>query len=200
MDFGSLLLGFALFALTAFVVAGPFFEKRRVQETGHGPADPLLAERESVLTALRDLDFDHATGKITDEDYAPQRAQLVAQGAHVLRQLDALGAPGRAPAADSDAAIERAVATRRRAAPARSAQSADDLIEAQIAARRKTSPARDRAACPHCGALANAGDRFCPSCGKSLSLACPRCARPVLPADRFCAACGANLQPAEAAG
>jgi RNA polymerase subunit RPABC4/transcription elongation factor Spt4 len=203
MDIGSLLLGLALFLLVAFVVAAPLFERRQLHEKELSAADTLTAERETLLTALRDLDFDHATGKISAEDYAPQRAQLVAQGVEVLKQLDALGLSERAPAADGDDAIERAIAARRKPATGRTA---DESIEAQIAARRKPAsdqrpaPAAGKVTCSNCGTLANSGDRFCPKCGQTLALTCLECGRPIRPGDHFCAACGAKLQPAEAAG
>lgn len=210
MDIGSLLLGLALLLVVAFIVARPVLERQSMPEKETSQADRLAAERETILAALRDLDFDHATGKISDEDFTPQRAQLVAQGVAVLKQLDALSPAMPERAVSAEDAIERAVAARRRSDHARvaprAAQSADDLIEAEVAARRKpapvqrAAPASDSVTCPHCGALAKPGDRFCPKCGQVLDLSCPTCARPIQPDDRFCAACGAKLQPAETAG
>src|SRR3990172_11690320 len=100
MDFGSILLGLALLLLAGFIVARPLIDGERPHEAEATPADSLLAERDNLLTALRDLDFDHATGKIADEDYTPQRAQLVARGVSVLKELEALGAEGRIAAED----------------------------------------------------------------------------------------------------
>ena len=211
MDLGSLLLGLALLLLVAFIVARPILERRDMPDQEISRADQLVAERESLLAALRDLDFDHATGKISDEDYTPQRAQLVAQGVAILKQLDALGPALPEHAVSAEDEIERAVAARRRSSlerratpAARAVQSADDLIEAAVAARRKPAPAQhpapDGVTCSNCGALAKPGDRFCPKCGRVLARVCPTCAHPVQPGDRFCAACGAKLQPAEAAG
>jgi len=211
MDLGSLLLGLALLLLVAFIVARPILERRDMPDQEISRADQLVAERESLLAALRDLDFDHATGKISDEDYTPQRAQLVAQGVAILKQLDALGPALPEHAASAEDEIERAVAARRRSSlehratpAARAVQSADDLIEAAVAARRKPAPAQhpapDGVTCSNCGALAKPGDRFCPTCGRVLAGVCPTCAHPVQPGDRFCAACGAKLQPAKAAG
>jgi hypothetical protein len=139
-----------------------------VREKAITPADHLLAEYEQTLTALRDLDFDHATGKIADEDHAPQRAQLAAQGAALLRQLDALGIQPATPATDDDDDIERAVAARRRST---TATGVDDRIEAEVAARRKA--ASGAGACPQCGTPFQPGDRFCARCGTRLSAAEP---------------------------
>jgi hypothetical protein len=53
----------------------------------------LEAQRERVLDELRALDFDHQTGKVLDEDWRQQRARLVARGAEILREIDALPQP-----------------------------------------------------------------------------------------------------------
>ena len=50
----------------------------------------LLERRDGVYGALRDLEQDHRTGKITDEDHALERSRLRAEAAEVLRELDAL--------------------------------------------------------------------------------------------------------------
>jgi hypothetical protein len=159
MDLGSIFLGVALLLVVAFIVAQPLLAGDLRRERQPGPADQLRVEHERVLTQLRDLDFDHATGKLLDEDYTAQRAQLVAQGVEVLKQLDAL-----------TAAIAAAEPTAARAA------SVDDEIEAALAARKAgrsappptTPPAAASVTCPHCGRAAAAGDQFCGKCGQRL--------------------------------
>lgn len=186
MDIGSLLLGLALGLGIIFIVAQPFLDGQNVREKKLSETDALITEREQLLTALRDLDFDRATGKITDEDYAPQRAQLVAQSATVLKQLDAL---------------QPAVPTASPSLPL------EDLIEAEIAARRQHVPTNGHAspapagkpACPHCGALAHLGDRFCPQCGGTLAHLCSTCGHTLQPDDRFCSRCGAKQADAQQA-
>jgi len=187
MDIGSILLGLALLFVVAFIVGRPFLDRAEAVSRPISPAEQLLSQRDSLLNALRDLDFDHATGKITDEDYAPQRAQLVAQGVAALKQLDALGLNERAGSETTDDEIERAVAARRRPAAG-----VDDEIEARVAAHRKAGAAAG-ASCPDCGAPTLAGDRFCPKCGATLAIACRECGRPARPDDQFCGKCGAKL-------
>ena len=163
MDLGSILLGVALLLIVAFLVARPWLEPGAGGEAEADPAAPLLLERERTLAALRDLDFDHATGKLPEDDYAAQRAQLVAQGAEVLRQLDALapaGAP--TPGAGVEDEIEAAIA-RRRTSPAPAAPRHPEAdIEAAIAQRRQPGAARF---CGQCGQPLRLGDRFCGACG-----------------------------------
>jgi hypothetical protein len=213
MDIGSILLGLALLFIVSFIVARPLLEGSRFRERQPGPADELLAERERVLVQLRDLDFDHATGKILDADHAAQRAVLVARGVELLKQLDALAA-STAPAAPAagranghasavDAEIEAAVARARRPAAA----PVDDEIEGLVAQRRaRPAPAAaapavpaQATACAECGAAVAPDDRFCPKCGAAQTFACPACGRPARAADQFCGGCGQRL-PSRANG
>jgi len=54
----------------------------------------LQEERDRTLAALKELEFDHRTGKISDEDYAELRGPLRRQAAETLRALEhASGAP-----------------------------------------------------------------------------------------------------------
>ncbi len=49
--------------------------------------------------------------------------------------------------------------------------------------------------CPHCGAAAKAGAKFCPDCGKPMQELCPKCGAAVKEGAKFCSECGAALQP-----
>lgn len=207
MDIASLLLGLALLLVVAAIVARPLVERGAARDRQPGAADQLLFERERVLTQLRDLDFDHATGKLVEEDYTLQRAQLMAQGAAILKQLDALGLGG------SEDEIEQAIALRRgrpakassRAAPTGASQrpargapkSAAEEIEARVAQRRSATPPAGEApkaeACAQCGTPARPGDRFCAKCGAALIVDCVKCGRAARAGDQFCASCGEPL-------
>ena len=48
----------------------------------------LAEERDRALGALKELEFDHRTGKISDEDYRAQVGPLRRQAAQVLRALE----------------------------------------------------------------------------------------------------------------
>ncbi|HEX9027667.1 MAG TPA: hypothetical protein VF823_00750, partial [Anaerolineales bacterium] len=175
MDLGSIFLFIALLALVGLFVSRPLLEKKEdVAGSAHafGPAgqedqkhSSLLAERDRVLNALSELDFDYAVGKIPDEDYPPQRRSLLEHGAQVLRELDVAGrASGDgeqlATAVDSaEARLEAAIAARRMLTAAgagrpdgrKGGPAADDDIEIQIAARRRLRQEKASGFCPQCG-------------------------------------------------
>ncbi|MEM6954444.1 MAG: zinc ribbon domain-containing protein [Myxococcota bacterium] len=60
----------------------------------------LEEKKEALLANLKDLDFDHAGGKIDDADYAKLRNKLRREAKQVLRLLDADVAPYRDKAAE----------------------------------------------------------------------------------------------------
>jgi hypothetical protein len=57
-----------------------------------GPQDaeaeelPGVRERESIYSAIRDLEHDHETGKISEEDYTSMRDELRARAVELLRR------------------------------------------------------------------------------------------------------------------
>jgi len=86
----ALVLG-ALLAVAAVVfVARPLLRE--------GPEEPLEApeprrlelaeQRDRALAALRELEFDHRTGKVSDEDYRSMVGELRRAAADALRALD----------------------------------------------------------------------------------------------------------------
>ncbi len=169
MDIGAIFLVLAVVLLVGLFVGQPLMEHRarRVTDEGH-EVSALMAERDRVITALQELDFDHALGKIPAEDYPVQRAALLQKGADILRRLDAL-APAALTGASAEDRVESAVAARRADASAQAASALDDDdIEALIAARRKARKGKSGGFCPKCGKPVLASDRFCPHCGKAL--------------------------------
>lgn len=86
----------------------PFFKSwtRRVgEEEEDVELDVLLQEKERVYTVLADLDFDHASGKISDEDYQKMREEFVEEGVLILDKIENFkkGVPLEAGATASEA-------------------------------------------------------------------------------------------------
>ncbi len=118
MSLTALIIGIGLLLASAYIIAEPLSARsRRDRDIGKpSEREQLEIERDIIYDAIRELDFDHQTGKIDDEDYRLQRERWVERGIAVLKALDAL--EGKAPPLteeETDALIEAAVAARRRA-------------------------------------------------------------------------------------
>jgi tetratricopeptide (TPR) repeat protein len=72
----------------------------------------LMEAKHAALRALRELDFEHAAGHVSDADHADLRARYEAEAAAALSALDALG-PGPAATAPGDRPPAPAAAPRR---------------------------------------------------------------------------------------
>ncbi|MBI3913020.1 MAG: hypothetical protein HY327_02310, partial [Chloroflexi bacterium] len=84
----------ALIIFAALIALGyPLVNARRYQYAGGGRGNAQLENLENARTqaldALRDLQFDHATGKLTDADYDALHSQYEMQAARIFQQLDA---------------------------------------------------------------------------------------------------------------
>ncbi len=90
-----LVIALLVFA-TILVVGYPLVNAQNYQfETmtnGDDRLGSLIGARDSVYDAIRDLEFDHNTGKLSDEDYRQMRARYDVQAAEVLQKMDALAA------------------------------------------------------------------------------------------------------------
>ena len=159
MDIGSILLLFAVFILAALFVTQPFFERRHalVVSAREQEHSALLAERERLMTALQELDFDQNLGKIPEGDYLATRAGLTQRAADVLRKLDLLQA---APSDAEDAGMT--------AQNAPSSPEADEALEHLIALRKAARKEKSAGFCPECGKAIFRSDCFCSHCGYKL--------------------------------
>jgi len=125
-------------------------------------------EGSSAIEALREVEFDRVTGKLSEYDYAILRATYAPQALTELRARDG-GA--------------------RQSAVAVAGASPSDAAE-RLIARMRTR----RTACGGCGPRPEPDAIFCSSCGGYLEAACLRCQAPVPSADaRFCVGCGESL-------
>lgn len=176
MALGSIFLILALFILVGLFLSQPFFEQNiaassAAQETETASEDnqrsALLAERDRLLTLLQEFDFDHALGKIPEEDYSPQRIMLLQAGADVLRRLDAL-TPQEQPAATAETRLEAEIVARRGNGQRQAIALGDEELEQLIAARRREQQEKAVGFCPRCGKPMHKSDKFCAYCGKAV--------------------------------
>jgi hypothetical protein len=66
----------------------------------------LAEERDRALAALKELEFDHRTGKVSDEDYRRLVGPLRAAAAQTLRALEPAGRLGRARDGNAEGMVE----------------------------------------------------------------------------------------------
>ncbi len=171
MDLSAIFFLLAVLILVGMYLYAPFTGRSRRSATTQEEHEVsgLMAERDRMINALQELDFDFKLGKIPEEDYPTQRAELLKKGADILRKLDELR-PAAVSAANAEDRLEKAVAARRAdAAVAARVAISDDDIESQLSARRKQRKEKSAGFCPRCGQPVLVSDRFCPSCGKSLA-------------------------------
>lgn len=127
-------------AAVAFLVRP--LARGEARERDEQDLSPARREREALYVALRDLDDDFETGKVSEEDHERMRGELRARAASLLE------------------AEKRAEAARIAAVPA-----PPDAPAGEIGV---PGPARF---CAACGRAARTGDRFCAGCGTQLDAA-----------------------------
>ena len=91
----ALVIGAALAVACVIVVALPFLREPSARDDRlEAPGEleqrrlAVAEERDRALAALKELEFDHRTGKISDEDYRAQVAPLRRRAAEALRALE----------------------------------------------------------------------------------------------------------------
>src|SRR5512133_3442743 len=171
MDLGAIFLLFAVCVFVVLFVARPFLEHRRttVVSAEEHELSSLMAERDRLITALQELDFDHNLGKIPEEDYPSMRSTLMQSASDVLRRLDTF--QPQAASADAESRVEAVIAARRADAAEKpvNREISDDDLEELLATRRAARKEKSAGFCPSCGKPILRTDRFCPHCGKSVN-------------------------------
>jgi zinc-ribbon domain len=172
MDLGAILLLIVLLLGVGFYLAAPLLGNRAGRPTQQSQAfSSLMAERDRVISALQELDFDFKLGKIPQGDYPTLRGDLLKNGAEILRKLDELSIvhiPRREPG-DPESRLEKAAAGQPAHPGTTEGSLSDDEIESMLAARRKAHKSTPARFCPHCGKPILITDRFCPNCGKAVN-------------------------------
>jgi hypothetical protein len=145
------------------------------------PLDPEETPTGVALAALKEIEFDRETGKLSETDYQFLKAKYTGAAVEALR----LESTAEGPAGGSDD-VEAMIAAKVRALRSASASSSSDDRSALTATGR---------ACPTCGPCPEADALFCSNCGRRLPnlLACDRCGAALVPESRYCEACGRQV-------
>ena len=166
----------ALGALT--LVLAPLLSGAPLERLQPGPIK-LDADDEpaSYVDALREIEFDRATGKLSDVDYSDLKTRYTRLALEELRA--------------GDSGVDLADRAAGHAPTGERILSADtpDLVEAAIGRARA-----NQRSCQSCGPRSEPDAIYCSDCGRYLPGACGSCGESVdLRGARFCNACGASL-------
>ncbi|MCC7051660.1 MAG: zinc ribbon domain-containing protein [Gemmatimonadaceae bacterium] len=171
-DSAPFVIGIALALMALAVVLWPVFSDELPVEVRpeHRRAPKLEVDDEpvpgSAIEALREIEFDRATGKLSEDDYDGMKARYTVQALVELREQDAAASP--MPAAAG--------------APESAAAVAERLV-------RKYRPGTTT--CPTHGQRPEPDAMFCSECGTFLPGTCDRCGTTVTAAGaHFCTGCG----------
>lgn len=168
----ELVLGLVIVTVAVFFVLRPILvppvsggAASSVDQEGEDPDDDL-SPRSVALRALKEIEFDRATGKLSDSDYDALKARYTAEALAALRSE---------PPASPELPSREASALRPRPGAA---------------------PRGSVATCPTHGARPEANASFCSECGRRLSAAaafCRECGTALVADARFCATCGRRV-------
>ncbi len=160
MELGAIFVGLAMLVATIPFVVGPFQKKK--QYSNHESTVRLNPgeQRQAVLSALRDLDFDFRTGKVSDEDYTALRTQLVSEAALYIQSEKSI----------EDDQLEAMIKARK--ASQSKIQECSHCGQKNEAGSRFCSQCGTAVGndCPSCGKAVQAGDLFCTVCGTKTEL------------------------------
>ena len=91
MSTGGLILLGAFLVGSLAIILWPLIAQSQIKgkDPDMATIERLQEQHETILAALRDLDFDQQTGKINQPDYARQRERLMQTGVEILKRIDA---------------------------------------------------------------------------------------------------------------
>lgn len=131
----------------------------------------------TAVDALREIEFDRETGKLSESDYADLKQRYTREALAELRAAESGAAVGTAKPRVVDAGVASAVL---------------DPVEAAIARARA-----DVRSCGVCGPRPEPDATYCSSCGRYLPEKCGSCGTSIdLVGSRFCSGCGEQLAAA----
>ena len=142
-------------------------------DSGEDPDDDLRP-RAVALRALKEIEFDRATGKLSDADYALLKSQYTNEALVAMREDEGRGEAGRGKGTPLG--------------PPSAAPTPVTLPSSPSSSFRVPLPN-----CPAHGSRPESDAVFCSTCGRRLSTAkefCGKCGSPLETDARFCARCG----------
>ena len=169
MDIGSIFLILAVLILVAFFISKPFLQGNTSSISAEEVEySTLLAERDRIINALQELDFDYNLGKIPEGIYPSQRTSMLEKGAQILKKIDEY--QGESELRDIDSRLEDAIDSKRADGGEVGDNSiSDDELEEIISNHLRRRQGKTNGFCPQCGTPMQQSDRFCSKCGHKFS-------------------------------
>ena len=192
---GLEVLAAALVGLAAvWLVLQPLVLPGRAQTPVYEPPDSEETPNGVALAALKEIEFDRETGKLSDEDYAFLKGKYTGVALDALRAESAEAAQvGAREVGAGEPAHEVGVRSER--------QGGGGDVEVMIAARVRalrsaaTSAPPGASVCSTCGPRPEADAVVCSTCGRRLQPggACAGCGAELGQGSRFCEQCGTGV-------
>jgi hypothetical protein len=160
----SVLMGTAaLVGMAALRTVHPLVSKDDDRTVMIGQRTRVALEREKALTlrSIKELDFDHAMGKLSDDDWREMSGRLRARAAGLMRQLDA-GVGYREQ-------VERDLAKRLGGTKIEPPVSQSSVPEPSPQGAQTTTQAEASRRCAQCATVNDADARFCKGCGSAIA-------------------------------
>lgn len=176
MDIGSIFLLLGILVVVMLFIFQPFLDERKnkvlitqalpsIEKEMH--VSSMLAERDRILRALQELDFDFNLGKIPEEDFPTQRHFLLQKGAEIIKKLDEIS--GDEQSSDQLQRIEATIGLEKPEVRIDNEKIEKDVdVESMIAARKRSKEFKPDGFCPKCGKPISTTDKFCSKCGNPL--------------------------------
>jgi Double zinc ribbon len=182
---GEALVAVLVGALVLWLVLQPLIRPAALRVRAIEPLDPEETPRGIALTALKEIEFDRETGKLSDADYQFLKAKYTTAALEAMRQDAEAPTPGRA---SHD--VEAMIAAKVRALRSASAAPSSDASVTSPSTNTAATPA-----CSSCGPRPEPNAAFCSSCGRRLPVraSCDRCGTVLLPGSRYCESCGRQV-------
>ncbi len=140
----------ALVVIAGFYIITPLFRKSAgrldIDLFAETEMDRLLGRKAVVYRNLKDLEFEHKMGRLSDGDFQQLNASYKNEAAAILQQLDLLNA----------------------------SENLEEMIEKEAAARKSarygsgSQQAPESSRCPSCGAEIIPGKKYCADCGQRI--------------------------------
>ncbi|HWW85821.1 MAG TPA: zinc ribbon domain-containing protein [Vicinamibacterales bacterium] len=157
----SVLMGTAaLVGMAALRMFQPLVSKEDDRTVMIGQRTRVALEREKALTlrSIKELDFDHAMGKLSDEDWREMSGRLRGRAAGLMKQLDA-GVGYREQ-------VERDLAKR---LGSKKETSAGQTPSVERSYNPPAEGASNPRTCAQCSTVNDADARFCKGCGAAVA-------------------------------